>query len=355
MTAPIGFATDPRCLEHDPGPWHPESGARLRNLVHLVERRGLRERLVDVSPRECTDGEVLRVHTDSHLNRVLEVAGRVAELDPDTRTSEGSVDAARRALGSTLALVDAVLDDEVRAGFAAVRPPGHHATSTDAMGFCLFTNVAAAAAHALDRPGIDRVLVLDWDVHHGNGTAEIFRDDDRVALFSSHRFPFYPFSGGADEVHDGRTVNAPLPEGFGDADVAEAWHTVAAPVARRHAPDLILVSAGYDAHAADPIGGCAVTEEGFAALAGLVDGLARELCGGRWVAVLEGGYNLRATARSAVRTLEVMLDGPPAKPGAPGSEGTGGEPAAATALVKGILNRAQRSVARTEWGRGVEF
>jgi acetoin utilization deacetylase AcuC-like enzyme len=213
------------------------------------------------------------------------------------------------------------------------------------MGFCIFNNVAAAVAHALEADGVRRVLVVDWDVHFGNGTEEIFRGDDRVLVFSAHRYPFYPFTGGADRVYDGRSVNAPLPKGFGDASVGYAFVSLLAPVARSFGPDLVVVSAGYDAHRDDPLGGCAVSDDGFTLLSRFVAALAAELCEGRWLAVLEGGYDLGATARSALRTIEVMLE----HDRAPVSFGQ------ADALVRGIVSRAKSAIRRTDFGRTIDW
>ena len=285
------------------------------------------------------------MHTDSHVGRVLEAAGRRVELDPDTITSPGSVDAARRALGAALTAVEAVTAGTVDRVFAATRPPGHHATGSAAMGFCLFNNVAAATAHALEQPGIRKVLVVDWDVHHGNGTEAIFADDDRVLFFSAHRSPFYPWTGHADTVHDGLTLNAPMPKGYKDASILHPLSALLVPAAQRFEPDLIIVSAGYDAHVEDPLGGCALTDDGFALVAQVVQGLANLHCDGRWIAVLEGGYDLAATARSAVRTVGVMMGDPaPARPQEP-----------ADALIRGIISRVRAAARKTDWGKGVEW
>jgi len=341
----VGYVTDDLCLDHDPGAGHPERPARLRAVNRRVDKAPWADGLVRIEAREGSDDEARRVHTDGHLNRVLDAAGRSVALDPDTRTSPGSVVAARRALGGALAAVEAVCAGAVDRSFAAVRPPGHHATGSDIMGFCLFNNVAAAAAHALEQDGIERVLVVDWDVHHGNGTEDIFRDDDRVLYFSVHRSPFYPWTGHVEHVFDGRTANAPLPPGFDDAAALYALDVLLRPLAERFAPDLVVVSAGYDAHADDPLGGCALSDEGFARMAATVQDLADATCGGRWVAVLEGGYDLAATARGVARTVGVMLG--ETAPARPAQE--------ADALVRGIVSRARSALRKTDFGRSVEW
>ncbi len=341
----VAFVTDDLCLEHDPGAHHPERPARVRAINRRVAKAPWSDRLLRPKVRDGTVAEALRVHDDAHVNRVLDAAGARVELDPDTVTSPGSVAAARRALGGALTAVERVLAGDADRAFASVRPPGHHATGSEAMGFCLFNNVAAAAAHALQHPGIDRVLIVDWDVHHGNGTEAIFADDDRVLFFSTHRMPFYPCTGHADTVHDGRTLNAPMPRGFSDAAVLYAFDALLAPAARRFEPDLIVVSAGYDAHADDPLGGCAVTDGGFGMFAGRVQDLATEHCGGRWVAVLEGGYDLAATARSAAATLDVMFGtAPPPPPQQP-----------ADGLIRGIISRTRAAARKTEFGGAVDW
>jgi acetoin utilization deacetylase AcuC-like enzyme len=207
--------------------------------------------------------------------------------------------------------------------FAAVRPPGHHAESARAMGFCLFNNIAVAAAHALAQHGLERVMVIDWDVHHGNGTQEIFWDDDRVLFVSLHEFPLYPGTGTVDEVGGerarGRTINVPMPAGFGDAEWTAALSQIARSAARTFSPQLVLLSAGFDAHARDPLGHMRVSTPGFAAMAGEVTTLAREHAGGRLVAVLEGGYDIEALEASVEAVLRQMAGAPPVATAAAGA------------------------------------
>jgi acetoin utilization deacetylase AcuC-like enzyme len=243
-------------------------------------------------------------------------------FDADTPTSSRSFEAALRAAGGTLAAVDAVMAGAADNGFALVRPPGHHAVPERAMGFCLFNNVAVAAAHLRAAHGLERVLVVDWDVHHGNGTQDAFYADSHVLFMSSHQYPFYPGTGSAREVGrgegEGFTLNVPLPSGCGDAEYLQAYLEVVEPVARQFRPEFVLISAGFDAHARDPLAEMEVSERGFAGLARLVARIARDVCGNRLVAVLEGGYDLAALGESVATVLDELggarLDDPVTPP-----------------------------------------
>jgi acetoin utilization deacetylase AcuC-like enzyme len=301
--------TDDSFYDHDPGPFHPETPDRLRAV-----RQALAEPPAGAAwampGREATREELERVHAPRYLDAIARVEGRHADLDPDTSVSPGSVRAARLAAGACVELVEQVVSGRAQNGFAFVRPPGHHAESGRAMGFCLFNNVAAAAAHAVRKLGLQRVLIVDWDVHHGNGTQHMFERDPRVLYFSSHRFPFYPGTGDFDETGEGEgrgyTVNVPLPAGMGDADFHAVYMRVLEPVAMRYQPQLVLVSAGFDAHAADPLGGMRATHEGFAALCAITKRVAEASAGGRIGLVLEGGYGLAALGASARACVEVL-------------------------------------------------
>jgi acetoin utilization deacetylase AcuC-like enzyme len=217
-----------------------------------------------------------------------------------------------------LALLDEVVAGRLRTGFAFVRPPGHHAERERAMGFCLFNNVAIGAAYLRARHGLERVMIVDWDVHHGNGTQNIFARDPGVLYISTHRYPFYPGTGAFDEVgaRDGAgfTVNIPFPGGVGDADFVEAFRTVIEPIALQYEPQLVLISAGFDAHWRDPLGGMGVTEHGFAAMTRSLLSVAEQTAGGRCVAILEGGYDLTATRDSAAAVLDAMSGTPMPSP-----------------------------------------
>jgi acetoin utilization deacetylase AcuC-like enzyme len=302
------LVTDPAYLQHVAGPMHPESPGRLR-AIHEVLHAAPISGVETIHPRRATREELLRVHEAAHVDRVLLLAGKAAQLDPDTAMSPGSTEAALLAAGAGAQLVLDVMRGEVDNGFALVRPPGHHAVAAHAMGFCLFNNVAVAAEAALAE-GAKRVLVLDWDVHHGNGTQASFYSRSDVLFCSSHQFPFYPGSGAPQETGEGEgagfTVNVALPGGQGDADYGAVFHEVFLPKALAYRPDVVLVSAGFDPHRADPLGGMNVTERGFAAMCSAVKSLANEVCGGKLVLMLEGGYDLDGLAQSVHACVEVL-------------------------------------------------
>ena len=255
-------------------------------------------------------------------------------FDPDTATSPGSYEAARLAAGSLLVVCDAVLAGRVANGFALVRPPGHHAERDRAMGFCLFNNVAIAAAWLRER-GIARVAIIDWDLHHGNGTQHAFEDDPSILYVSTHQYPFYPGTGAAEEVGvgpgAGRTVNLPFPAGFGDAEYLRAFEQIVTPVVRQFAPDFVLISVGFDCDHRDPLGSMEVTPGGFAAMARACVQLARDAAQGRVAAVLEGGYDLRAIIEGVDMTLGAMRGVDPGLP-----------------LLTGDAGRADRVLARVK-------
>ena len=262
---------------------------------------------------EASIDAIRAVHSEQHVDRVRQVSERGhGALDPDTVVSSGSYEAALHAAGGACAMVEALLAGEAPAGFCALRPPGHHATEAKAMGFCLFNNVAVAARHALDSLGAERVFVLDWDVHHGNGTNKIFRTTDSVLYASVHQWPFYPGTGPLDdagrEQGEGYSINLPVPARSGeDVWLALVEHVIV-PAARGYSPDLVLVSAGFDAHRADPIGGCRLEADSFVQLARHARGLADE-AGAPVGAVLEGGYDIGALAESVAATMEALAAG----------------------------------------------
>jgi acetoin utilization deacetylase AcuC-like enzyme len=241
---------------------------------------------------------------------VASTKGRRYRFDPDTQAGPRSQEAALLAAGAVVDAVDRALDGEIDRAFCAVRPPGHHALPARAMGFCLFNNVAVAAAHAIHR-GLRRVMIIDFDVHHGNGTQEIFYDDPRVLYVSSHAYPFYPGTGALDEVGEGPgagfTVNLPLPDGMGDEDFARLYRTIVEPVGRAFDPELVLVSAGFDAARADPLAGMDLTSRGYAELADVCLSIAGGAAGGRAVFVLEGGYGLDAIAGGSGAVTRLLL------------------------------------------------
>jgi acetoin utilization deacetylase AcuC-like enzyme len=294
-------------LEHDTG-LHPERPERIRALEAALEERDWLGWEVREAPR-AGEQQLLAVHTAEHLERVREACERGQPLDPDTPVAPASWDAALHAAGGACALVDALLGDGAATGFAALRPPGHHAEPDRAMGFCLFSNVAIAARHALAAHDVERVLVLDWDVHHGNGTQAAFYDSADVLFVSLHRWPFYPGTGAAGETGlgagDGYTLNLPQAGGSDGSTWLTAIDEQAIPAARAYRPDLILISAGFDAHRDDPLGGCLLDSATYGEMAQRVAGLAAEL-GVPAGAVLEGGYDLSALVESTVATMEGM-------------------------------------------------
>jgi acetoin utilization deacetylase AcuC-like enzyme len=293
---------DDRMLAHETGGGHPERPDRLRSV-----RRSLIEAAFEhvrwVAPRPPSARQIERVHTAGHVERVLSARGRPRAFDSETVMSTGSVDAALLAAGGVVDAVHAVVTGGAPNAFALVRPPGHHAEPDQAMGFCLLNNVAIGAASAIEDHGCERVLIVDWDVHHGNGTQSAFYGRSDVLLFSMHQWPLYPGTGWLSEtgLGDGRgfTVNAPVPAGIGDADALAVFEQVLLPIADGYRPDLVLVSAGFDAHQNDPLGSLQLTDRGFAALLRLVRSVADRHAEGRLVLVLEGGYDLDALAQCA--------------------------------------------------------
>jgi len=304
-----GFVLDERYMRHDTGAGHPDRAERIEVLLSSVaEGPGLRR----LAPRRATAGEITLIHDPGHFEAVARTKGVArSAFDADTPVSADSFDTAMLAAGGVLALVDQVMAGSLANGFAMVRPPGHHAERDRAMGFCLFNNVAIGAAYLRQQFALERILVMDWDVHHGNGTQHSFYGDPGVLYISTHRFPFYPGSGAVDEVGvgggTGYTVNIPFPGGFGDAEYADAFAAIVGPIAEEFAPQFVLISAGFDPHVRDPLGGMAVTEAGFARMTRCLLDVAERHCGGRCVAVLEGGYDLDAIRDSSAALLAQLM------------------------------------------------
>jgi acetoin utilization deacetylase AcuC-like enzyme len=326
----VAFLWHDACLRHDNGPGHPERPDRLRAVRARLERAGLlgagepasgglpggsapagAGALLPIAPRPCPREALERVHPGRYIDAIREACRRAPlRLDPDTAVSEGSWDAALLSAGAAIDGCDAVLAGRAGAAFACTRPPGHHAEAERAMGFCLFNNIAVAARHLQAAGGLRRILIVDWDVHHGNGTQHLFEDDPDILYFSTHQSPFYPGTGAASETGRGRgagtTINVPLRAGAGDADYVRVFQDVLAPAADRFRPEFVLISAGFDAHRDDPLAGMALTEAGYADLTRRVREIALRHGGGRIVSLLEGGYDLGALAASVEAHLRAL-------------------------------------------------
>lgn len=298
-------------LEHDTGPAHPECAARAARVVERIEKLGLDRRCRRGALRAATRDEILAVH-DPRQFQFAEETCRAGHgyLDGDTPVSARSLEVALLAAGTALAAVDQVLEGNARNAFLVTRPPGHHATAQRSMGFCLFNNVALAARRALDHHEVNRVLIVDWDVHHGNGTQDIFYADPRVLFFSAHRYPFYPGTGAQDETGSGPglgfTFNLPIRFGTPRKQYLSAFTTVLEKAADKQRPELVLVSAGFDAHGRDPIGSLGLETEDYGELTQRVANVAATHAQGRIVSLLEGGYNLDALAESAALHLSEL-------------------------------------------------
>jgi acetoin utilization deacetylase AcuC-like enzyme len=303
----VGYVYDPLYLEHDM-PGHPESAGRLRAIMGHLEEHGVLARVHPIEPRDATNDDLRLVHSQELIDAVQAAAtGGHHWLDVDTYVVPGSWPAALRSAGGVLAATDAVLSGDLDSAFCLVRPPGHHSCPDRDMGFCLFNNVAIAAVHAMERRSLSRVAIVDFDVHHGNGTQDTFWSDPRVLYFSTHQFPFYPGTGDWDENGAGNIINVPLPRGCGDKEFLAAYEGVCAQALRRFQPELILVSAGFDAHFADPLALELLSTRGYYTIAKLLKSLADELCGGRIVFALEGGYDHTAISWSAHACLDALL------------------------------------------------
>jgi acetoin utilization deacetylase AcuC-like enzyme len=319
----LSIIKDERYMLHNPGDDHPESPNRLRVIFDLIEKEFAYLPLI--TPRLATESELALIHDLHYIKTISDTEGKFfSRLDPDTCLSARSYEIARLAVGGLLQALDSIhqtpRDRTPDSVFALVRPPGHHAEPARGMGFCIFNNVAIAAQYAKEKYGLKRVLIVDWDLHHGNGTQRAFYSDPSVLFFSSHQYPYYPGTGGFDEVGsgdgEGFTVNAPFPTGFGDAEYIHVYRRILKPIATEYRPELILVSAGFDTFVMDPLGGMKVTGDGFGALTGVVQDIARETCPGRILITLEGGYN-REGLRNGVRAVLLTLLGKQNMPEAP--------------------------------------
>ncbi len=313
MPKKTGIVKDQRYLQHSAGSYHPESPERLAAVYAMLEDPAMADKFVQIAPREATHKEIETVHTLSYVEYIASTAGKDSVyLDPDTATSPESYEIARLAVGGLLNAIDSVMEKKVDNAFALVRPPGHHAEYDRAAGFCIFNNVAVGAMHAINKYGLKKILIVDWDLHHGNGTQHSFEDDPRVLYFSTHQYPYYPGTGSLQETGKGKgagyTINVPLGTGMGDADFVKIFCKILQPVALQYKPDFVLLSAGFDTYFQDPLGGMRVTPKGFAALTRILLDIADACCAGRFVIVLEGGYHVMGLAESIKAVLEEMRD-----------------------------------------------
>ncbi|OGP89745.1 MAG: histone deacetylase [Deltaproteobacteria bacterium RBG_16_48_10] len=313
-----GIVQDAIYMEHVMDPGHPERPERLKVIYEMLEeeeKKGLH--LIKVKPRFATREELETTHSSAYIDRIASTAGKpYFRLDLDTSTSAKSYEAASLAAGGLCELIQAVWEEKLKNGFALVRPPGHHAERDKAMGFCLFNNLAIGAHYAIKNFSLERILIVDWDVHHGNGTEHSFYTDPRVLYFSTHRYGFfYPGSGGATEVGkdkgEGFTVNVPLSSGSGDSEYGNIFERVLKPIGLEYRPQLILVSAGFDIHYDDPLGGMEVTEKGFARLTQILMEIAEATAQGKLVLTLEGGYDIEGEKRSVDAVLRELAQASP--------------------------------------------
>jgi acetoin utilization deacetylase AcuC-like enzyme len=307
MTIQILTHTD--CLAHDPGTGHPESPLRLADVLSAIDSAAFIKSLVIDDAPLGTDAQILLAHDDSHLQRVKETAPEEGEaaLDGDTRMSPGSLNAALRAVGATCQGVDNLMSANTKSVFCATRPPGHHATPTHAMGFCLFNHIAIAALHTREKYNLKRIAIVDFDVHHGNGTQDIMQGREGMFYISTHQSPLYPSTGLESENIDNNIFNVPMHGGTGHATYIEIFQEVILPALQAYQPELILVSAGFDAHKDDPLAGMALTDDTYKWLGTTLQGLANDHCEGKLLSALEGGYNLSVLPGSVLAYLEGIL------------------------------------------------
>ncbi|PKM43577.1 MAG: histone deacetylase [Firmicutes bacterium HGW-Firmicutes-8] len=306
----MGLVYDQIFLEHNTGS-HPENAMRLKYILEALEDYQIRDKMTDIVPDEASLKQLSRFHPLRYIERVASFADRGGGyLDPDTVVSAKSYQAAVKAAGGVINAIDQVIAGDVESAFAFVRPPGHHALADRSMGFCLFNNVVIGAMHAKAERGLERILIVDWDVHHGNGTSDAFYNDPAVLYFSTHQQGNFPGTGRVSEVGggagEGFTINVPLTKGTGDTGFYYVFTQLLEPVARQYKPQLIIISAGFDAHHSDPLAGLALTCSGYAKMAEIVKNIAGDVCDGRVVLALEGGYNLGSIGHAAAAVINVF-------------------------------------------------
>ena len=307
----VAIYRDPLFKQHMADPYHPESPSRLVGIDEMIEAYENRDQLIEMTGRDATHEELGWVHTETLIRTVEESSSREwTAFDYETGANSHSYAAAARAAGSAIHAIDTVVAGEVTKCSVFSRPPGHHAERNRVMGFCLFNNIAVAAEYALRKHGMDRVFIFDWDVHHGNGTMHSFYDTDRILYASTHQSPHYPGTGMITETGEGsgigHTVNIPFPAGTGDNEYWAVLEQILVPIILQYKPDLMLISAGYDAHQADPLAGMLLTSAMYGDMTALLARVADEVCGGRLVLILEGGYQIDALAESNSRVLSAL-------------------------------------------------
>ena len=313
MSRKTGIVEDQRYLRHLAGFGHPESPERLAAIYEMLHNPLMAWKFTEIEPREATHKEIETIHTPSYVECIAGTVGQQSVyLDPDTATSPETYSIAKLAVGGVCNAIDSVIEGKVNNAFAFVRPPGHHAEKDAAAGFCIFNNIAIGAMHAILKHRLKRILIVDWDLHHGNGTQHSFYSDPRILYFSTHQYPYYPGTGSLQEIGQGKgegyTINVPLRGGAGDASFVKIFRKILQPVALEFKPELVLLSAGFDTYFRDPLGSMRVTPEGFAALTRILLEIADSCCRGRLVAVLEGGYHIAGLTKSVKAVLEEMLD-----------------------------------------------
>jgi acetoin utilization deacetylase AcuC-like enzyme len=290
----IGIAYHEAFAGHDTGSWHPESSQRLTAVLEVIVDQGID--FVKIEPREASKEELALVHSGEYIDIIFKLNPReIVMLDPDTAFSPGTREAALRAVGAVLESVDTIVEGKIAGAFCPVRPPGHHAEPDRAMGFCIFNNIAVGAAYAVKKKGIGKVAIIDWDVHHGNGTQKMFYSNNKVLYISLHQFPHYPGSGSEREsgtgTGEGYNINIPMPSGAGDDDYRRAFEDKIIPALDEFAPGLIFISAGFDAHSDDPLAGINLSTGFYGEMTTMLRDAANKHCKGRIISVLEGGYN----------------------------------------------------------------
>jgi acetoin utilization deacetylase AcuC-like enzyme len=308
-----GIVKDRRYLDHGSEYMQPESPARLESIYAMLEQPDMEGNFIEIEPRYADRREIALVHDPDHIDLVAGTAGKAhAYLDPDTETTPESFETARLAIGGLFNAIDEVITGRMDNAFALIRPPGHHARRRDSAGFCLFNNIALGAMHAMNRHSLNRILIVDWDLHHGDGTAQTFYNDNRVLYFSTHQYPAYPGTGAVEEIGRGNgigyTINVPLRPGAGNAQYVKIYRRLLDPVALAFKPELVLVSAGFDIYAQDPLGGMRVTSRGFAYLTRILMNIADACCQGRLVLTLEGGYHIDGQTASVKAVLKELRD-----------------------------------------------